>query len=153
MKYESVLAAVAFLMVAGLSVLAHGASITGFANASTYLHAGPGQDFPIVAHVPPGADIRIVGCSQGFIWCDVAWNGNRGWIAGRFLDSLMNEEHVNVVERGASINMPKVVFEQRTYWRTHYRDYPFYGSPRYWPMLPGQTPAEVRTERYNGVDE
>jgi uncharacterized protein YraI len=155
MKYGALtLTAVAILALAGLTALAQGiGDIKGFANASTYIHAGPGQDFPVVAHIPPGADMTIAGCTNGFIWCDVAWNGNRGWIAGRFLDSEFNSQHVNVAEFGHAINLPTVVFDQRNYWRRNYRTYPFYASPTYWTMMPAQTPAEVRSERYAPVDE
>lgn len=127
-------------------------NIIGFANASTYLHAGPGQDFPVVSHIPPGANINIIGCTSGYVWCDVAWNGNRGWISARFLDSVFNEQHVNVAEYGAVIEVPHVVFDQNAYWRRNYVTYPFYSVSRYW-RRPAETPAEVRSERYNGVDE
>jgi hypothetical protein len=141
MKYEILLVAVAFLAITGLSVLAQGATINGFSNSSTYMRAGPGQDFPTVAHVPPGADVGIVGCTAGIVWCDVEWDGNRGWIQESALGGL----HTN--------NPPKIVFDQRSYWRNHYRRYSFYSKPRFWPMLPAETPAEVRATRYNGVDE
>ena len=45
----------------------------------------------LAMRIPPGADMKISGCTQGFIWCDVAWNGNRGWIAGRFLDGSLDD--------------------------------------------------------------
>lgn len=154
MKYGALtITAAAVLALAGLSAVAQVNNIVGFSNASTYLHAGPGQDFPVVAHIPPGADIKISGCTQGFIWCDVAWNGNRGWIAGRFLDGSINDQNVNVVDRGAELSVPTVVFDQRTYWRHNYRTYPFYSSPRFWPFSPGETAAETRAERYAPVDE
>ncbi|MEZ0224090.1 MAG: SH3 domain-containing protein [Alphaproteobacteria bacterium] len=141
MKYEVLLVAVAFLAITGLSVLAQGATISGFTNASAYVHAGPGQDFPTVAHVPPGANVGVIGCTTGVVWCDIVWDGNRGWISDRFLGGFHD------------YSPPKVVFEQRSYWRNHYRSYAFYSKPRYWPMLPAETPAEVRATRYNGVEE
>jgi uncharacterized protein YraI len=153
MKYGALTITVAAAAaLAGLTALAQGNSVTGYANASTYIHAGPGQDFPVVAHIPPGADLAITGCTQGFIWCDVSWNGNHGWLAGRFLDSVVNEHHVNVVEYGRSMNLPTVAFDQHTYWRHNYRSYPFYSSPQYWSWSP-ETPAEARASRYNPVDE
>lgn len=141
MRYEVLLVAVAFLAITGLSVLAQGATMKGYANASAYMHAGPGQDYPTVAHVPPGAEVGIVGCTNGIVWCDVTWDGNRGWVEDRFLGGYH------------SMNPPTVVFDQRNYWRNHYRRYSFYSKPLNWPMLPGETPAEVRASRYNGVEE
>ena len=153
MKYGALtIVAAATLALAGLSAFAQETTISGFSNVSAYLHAGPGNDFPVVAHVPPGSSMNITGCSQAFVWCDVTLDGNRGWIEGRYLDSVMNSENVNVAEFGRAIAVPTVSFDQRTYWRHNYRSYPFYSSPQSWNLLP-QTPAESRATRYNSVDE
>ena len=143
----------AVLALAALSALAQGRNVPGISNGSTYLHAGPGEDFPVVAHIPPGADMSINGCTQGFIWCDVAWNGNRGWISGRFLDGSLDDRNVNVVDYGTLMSVPTVVFDQHSYWRHNYRTYPFYSSPRFWTLSPGETAGETREDRYNPVDE
>ena len=45
-----------------------------------------------------------MGCVDGFKWCDVAWNGNRGWIDGRFLDSIYKDHHVSIIESGPQVD-------------------------------------------------
>jgi uncharacterized protein YraI len=151
MNHEALIVGAALLTVA-VAAPVRAETLTGIANASTYLHAGPGDDFPVISHVPPGADLSIIGCSHGVIWCDVTWNGNRGWLSARFLDTILHDERVGFMEYHTVIKVPVVTFDKGAYWRDHYASYPFYASSSYW-ATPAETPDEVRSVRYNGVDE
>ena len=132
MKHKQLLAGAALLILSGLPLAAHADAIKGFTNSSVDLLAGPASNFPPVAHVAAGANVDIMGCVNGFKWCDVGWNGNRGWIDGHYLDSLYKEHHVKVIDSGAQENLPVIQFEQKSYWDSYYHDRPFYTEKSYW---------------------
>jgi uncharacterized protein YraI len=132
MKYTNLMAGAALFALAGLPLTAQAEAIRGYTNASVNLLAGPGHDYPAVAHVADNANVDIMGCVNGFRWCDVAWNGERGWIDGRFLDSVYKDRHVNIIQYGPREDVPVVTFEQKTYWDSYYPTRPFYKEERYW---------------------
>ncbi len=152
MRYGVAIAGLALLAATAFAAPAGAANPIAYTNDSTYLHAGPGDDFPVVSHVPAGADLALAGCSHGVVWCDVSWNGNRGWINARYLDTILHDERVGFMEYHTVLGVPVVTFDQGAYWRDHYASYPFYSAPGAWTM-PAETPSEVRSLRYNGVDE
>jgi len=132
MKHKNLLAGAALFIVAGLPFTAHADAMRGYTNASVDLLAGPAAAFPPVAHVASGANVDIMGCTDGFKWCDIGWDGHRGWIDGTYLDSIYKDHHVNIIEYGSQENVPVVTFEQKTYWDNNYHDQPFYTEQRYW---------------------
>jgi uncharacterized protein YraI len=111
---------------------AKAADIRAYTNTSAALLAGPDTFYPPVAQVASGADVQIMGCTDGFKWCDVEWNGNRGWINANNLNSNYNNRRVSIIEYGPRANLPVVVFEQKPYWDSYYHDRPFYTERRYW---------------------
>jgi uncharacterized protein YraI len=132
MKYRNLLAGAVLFTLAGLPFTARADALRGYTDASVDLLAGPGLSYPAVSHVADNANVDIFGCVNGFRWCDVAWNGNRGWIDGRFLDSVYKDHHVNIIEYGPQADVPVVTFEQKSYWDSYYHDRPFYTEDRYW---------------------
>jgi uncharacterized protein YraI len=124
------------LALCGLAQPAAAEETRGVTNASVDLLSGPGDTYPSVSHVASGADVRVMGCVDGFAWCDVAWGDQRGWIDGHFLDAIYSERHVNVIDIGRSRGIPVEVFEQKTYWDNYYKDRPFYTEHRYWTTTP-----------------
>jgi uncharacterized protein YraI len=132
MKYRNLMAAATLSLLAGMPLAAQADAIRGYTNASVDLLAGPGADFPPVAHVANGANVDIIGCVDGFKWCDVGWAGNRGWIDGNYIDSIYKDRHVKIIEYGPQEDVPVVTFEQKSYWDNYYHDRPFYTEQRYW---------------------
>jgi uncharacterized protein YraI len=132
MKYRNLLAGAALLAFSSLPLAARADVATGYANTTTELLAGPNEHFPAIAHVDSGAPVHIMGCVDGFTWCDISWNGNRGWIDAHYLDSDYNNKHVTVIEHGREEHLPVVTFEQKSYWDSYYHDRPFYTEERYW---------------------
>lgn len=51
--------------------------------ADLNLRSGPGTHYHIVASMPRGSLVDILGCTRG--WCEVAWRGRVGWASSRFL--------------------------------------------------------------------
>jgi Bacterial SH3 domain len=63
---------------------------TGFAAAAPAvvandlnLRAGPGTEYPVVAAMPSGATVDVMGCEAS--WCRVAYNGTVGWASRAYM--------------------------------------------------------------------
>lgn len=48
------------------------------------LRAGPGNSEAVLAVVPDGASVDVIGCRH---WCEVVFDGQRGWLYRSFLES------------------------------------------------------------------
>ena len=100
----------------------------GFASTSVNLRAGPGTGYPVIAVIPGGARVNIVGCLSNYAWCDVAWGRNRGWVYGRYLQD-------RATWRSAPLNRGRfgtTDFNFNNYWADHYRTRPFYQHRDRW---------------------
>jgi len=104
----------------------------GFVTASLALRAGPSVEFPAVDRIPAGAEVDIHGCIAGYAWCDVAFDGDRGWVNGDYLQFLYHGRRVLIVDYGPEIDFPIVGFDVGTYWGHYYRHRNFYGRRGYW---------------------
>jgi len=122
----------ALLLVAPL--LAHAAD--GFATANVNLRAGPDTSYPLIATIPVGTQMAIQGCTDGWEWCDVIAFGNRGWIAGNYLQYNYQNQRVLVPAYGAQIGIPIVSFVIGSYWDSYYRNRPFYRDRSRWYARP-----------------
>jgi uncharacterized protein YraI len=134
MKHKSIIAGAVLMAALALPGAARAEMVRGYANASTDVLAGPRNDFPMVAHVATGTNVDILGCTASYAWCDIAWNGNRGWVDARYLDSMHDNRRAPVMDSYVRQNMPIEVFEQRSYWDSNYHDRPFYTERRWWAL-------------------
>lgn len=98
----------------------------------TALRAGPGYEYPRVAFVPEDARVYIHGCIDGFVWCDVSWRGERGWVDARNLSYSWNNRYVIVQDWGPRIGLPVVGFSVQDYWTRYYRDRPWWNQRYTW---------------------
>ncbi len=62
-------------------------AIPGYSTADVNLRTGPSMANPVVTTIPHGAPVQILGCLSGWSWCDTAWAGYRGWVAGAYLSA------------------------------------------------------------------
>jgi uncharacterized protein YraI len=145
MKLRNFLAAAALLVLPAISAEA----ATGITTASIYMHSGPARGYPVLAHLNPGEALTVHGCTAGFVWCDVSSGISRGWVAGRFIDTVFDTRHVAFVEYAPRMDVPVVVFEQKPYWETNYRRYPFFVERQWWTAVPDELPEQVRIYTYN----
>lgn len=101
------------------------------------LHAGPGPDYPQVAVLLPGMEIEVVGCLQGYQWCDlITPDGLRGWAWSGTLSFSWAGQPLPVIQYGPSFGIPLVNFIIGDYWDHHYRDRPWYVDRHHWRYAP-----------------
>jgi uncharacterized protein YraI len=70
------------------------------------LLAGPAPDYPPVAALSPGEPVQVYGCLDGYSWCDVSFQGYRGWFDGRLLAYPYQGIRVPLSSFGAQVGIP-----------------------------------------------
>ncbi len=133
-----ILFAITSLAVASTSLLvpalarAADAYLTGNVN----LRAGPDPSYPLIDQIPAGTEVDVQGCTDGWEWCDVIVYGDRGWVAGNFIEYEYQDGPVLLPAYGAQIGIPIVTFVIGNYWDHYYRDRPFYRDRDRWYNRP-----------------
>lgn len=122
------LALFAVALLAPLSALASDGYVNGYVN----LRAGPGTRYPRIMTLQPGTAVAVHGCINGWSWCDVGAQGERGWIDGSYLQYPYGNRRVALSNYGSQIGIPIVSFILGTYWGDHYRDRSWYGERQRW---------------------
>ncbi|MBT2323554.1 SH3 domain-containing protein [Variovorax paradoxus] len=113
-----------------------------FARGAVNLRAGPSGDYPLVARLGPGQPFEVLGCTQGYGWCDVVLpDGLRGWVWAGNIDYAYDDRRVPLATYGAMIGVPIVGFTIGNYWSNHYRDRPWYDERRWWGDRPPPPPS------------
>jgi len=107
MRRFSLVASAALALVA---LPAHAQTATT-ATADLNLRAGPGTQYPDVGTIPSGQSVTLYGCIGG-AWCDVSYEGQRGWASASFLQD--------------AAAAPTVTYDAGEYFDENYRDRPFY---------------------------
>jgi uncharacterized protein YraI len=92
------------------------------------LQAGPDMDFPALADLEAGTPVSIQGCIDGWRWCDVIADEERGWVPGSYLEEEVGGRPVVVIENGPRIGIPIISFSLGAYWGSHYHNRPFYSE-------------------------
>lgn len=108
----------------------------GYVTANVNLRAGPDIGYPRIDTLPAGVSVDIYGCTDGWAWCDVSYRGDRGWIAGNYIDYYDDDRWRPVPDYGAQIGIPIVTFIIGSYWGQHYSDRSFYRERSYWYRRP-----------------
>lgn len=146
--------ALASLSLASLSLAfpalaqAADAYVTGNVN----LRAGPDSDYPLIDQIPAGTEVNVQGCTDGWEWCDVIVYGNRGWVAGNYIEYEYQNQPVLLPSYGAQIGIPIVTFVIGNYWDNYYRSRPFYRERDRWygrPMM-HRPPPRPMDRPYSG---
>jgi uncharacterized protein YraI len=141
------------LLFAGLCAFAAPAhAADGFVTANVNLRAGPDTGYPRITRLAAGTPVSIQGCIDEFLWCDVIAFGDRGWIAGDFLQFEYESRRVYVPEYGARYGIPIISFVFGNYWDSYYSSRPWYRQRSHWshwkpvyrPRPPGYRPPGYR---------
>lgn len=108
----------------------------GYVTANVNLRAGPDIDYPRVDTIPAGDSVDIYGCTDGWEWCDVAYRGDRGWVAGNYIETIQNDRYAPLPQYGAQFGIPIVTFVISSYWSNYYSRQPFYRERHRWYQRP-----------------
>ncbi|HJV68444.1 SH3 domain-containing protein [Ideonella sp.] len=139
---------IASMLVCAASALQPAAADTAIAYTErpVNLRAGPARGYPIVAVLPSGLEVSVLGCVRDYTWCDVVAGPDRGWVYAAFLDYPYQGARVPILRYGPEIGIAIVGFVLMDYWMLHYNDRPWYHDRdrwvhRYPPPPPPHRPA------------
>ncbi|SHO59733.1 Uncharacterized conserved protein YraI [Pseudoxanthobacter soli DSM 19599] len=123
-----------------LAPTAASAQTAGYSTGNVYLRAGPGTQYPAVGMVQKNARLAIFGCVSGYVWCDVAWGGSRGWMSGKYLQASYQNQMVEIPSYATALGLPIIGFSVGNYWDNYYRTEPWYGERAWWMNNPNRPP-------------
>jgi uncharacterized protein YraI len=127
---------------AALAVPLAAAAQQAFTTDMLNLRAGPGVEYPVVATLSEGQSLEVMGCQNGYDWCDVVLpDGLRGWVAASYLQFAYQGTPVPLASYAPAIGVPIVTFGLGAYWGSYYRDRPWYNEPRWWNGRPPPPPG------------
>jgi uncharacterized protein YraI len=121
----------------------------GIVTNSASMRAGPGPGFPVVDRIPGGERVNIHGCLNGVAWCDVSWEGDRGWVSARNLEWFYHDRYVYLPDYVDEIDVPIVPFVLSSYWSSYYAGRPWYHRRAYWNGY-WQSHARLATQPLQG---
>ena len=82
------------------------------------MRAGPDSGYPTVAVVHRGEGVTIHGCLQDRSWCDVGFEGQRGWLPAQSImgETVRGRVPVSTMDRDFGTER----FNLDGYWDTYY---------------------------------
>ena len=102
-KYFAAAGMAATLLASSVAVQAQPqAAVT---SRTTNLRAGPAQDFPVIAVLPPGIGITVQGCLPEYTWCDVVAGPSRGWMWAGNINYYYQNSYVPLNSYGPAIGI------------------------------------------------
>ncbi len=99
-----------------------------YTTSSTWLRTGPDYSFPSIERIPRGALVDVIGCTDSYNWCDVDYEGERGWFAGNRLQFVYNGRRGSAVDLAPLLGLMILQFSFGNYWNDHYRDRPWFNE-------------------------
>ncbi|GGE07817.1 hypothetical protein GCM10011390_28570 [Aureimonas endophytica] len=118
---------------AGAALAATTAVVTNDLNIRT----GPSARYQRYGTIPAGDQVTVFGCLRGYNWCDVGWDGERGWVHGAYLAYVGQRYYRQPIPQIAvRIGVPVYGFDPYDYHRRYYVGRPWYHDryldrPRY----------------------
>ena len=94
---------------AGLAWSTFAAAQTAVTTSAVNVRAGPDRSFPAVTWLHGNTAVTVMGCIEGWRWCDVIAGPNRGWVYSRYLAFPWNGNTVTILHggpQGSFIELP-----------------------------------------------
>ena len=104
----------------------------GYPVTNVNLRAGPGTYYPVIVVVPTHAPISVLGCLGDYTWCDVLFQGNRGWMRSIYLKKWYSGYYYSLQDYAPRLGIRVVSFDINPYWDSNYRERPFYRDKGRW---------------------
>ncbi len=90
------------------------------------VRAGPDDSYPEVAQLDADSPIQVMGCLDDWSWCDVTFEGNRGWMYSPDITYEYEGGYVPFYTYAPSFSIPVVTFGVDAYWGRYYHDRPWF---------------------------
>jgi uncharacterized protein YraI len=112
-------------VVAGLMLSSPAmAQFDAYTRADLNLRVGPGTQYGVIDVIPAGYPVEVYGCLEAYEWCDINWDGLRGWVSARYL--VQPGTTVYLPQYAPRIGVPIISFSFGAYHDRYYRDRPWY---------------------------
>lgn len=109
------------------------ADADGYTTADVNIRTGPDIEYPSIDVIPEGDDVYVEGCLRDESWCDVRWDGIRGWVYSEYLGFDYRGDTVLLPDLGlAAFSIPIISFAISDYWDRHYVGRPWYKNRARW---------------------
>lgn len=96
------------------------------------MRAGPDRVYPVVAVLPPGAQVAVQGCLPDYRWCDVSYGYSRGWVYAGNLNYAYQQGYATFSGIAPYVGVVILGFALNDYWDRHYHDRSWYRERDYW---------------------
>jgi uncharacterized protein YraI len=117
------------------------AASMAIATHNVNVRAGPDTGYPVVDVARAGDRVYVYGCLDYRSWCDVDYDGLRGWINSNYLAFYDRGRRYVGSDAMHRMRPPIITFHFDRYWDRHYRDRRFYRERERWERPnPGRPP-------------
>ena len=99
---------------------------------SAGVYAGPDSSYPEVAQLDPDTPVQVMGCLDDWSWCDVNFDGNRGWVYSPDITYQYQGGYVPLYAYAPGLGVPVVAFSLDAYWGSYYHGRPWYQQRDDW---------------------
>jgi uncharacterized protein YraI len=100
------------------------AAYEAYTRVDLNLRVGPSTSYGVIDVIPAGYPVLVLGCLDDISWCDVDFEGLRGWVSARYL--VQPGTAIYLPQLAPRIGLPIIGFSFYSYHDRHYRDRPWH---------------------------